>query len=83
MCEVEYTIEQKMDLPPYWIGVQLALSNVNGFIPSHEREVFNHFCSMECLTVYLQGEEVLQRKSLVDRSFDDDEDDDEGFEGSA
>ena len=71
MCGIEYAPQDAVDLPPYWVGVQIAIANGGGQIPPQEREVFCHFCSTECLAKYAVGSEVRTRKCMVDRPPED------------
>ena len=75
-CDREHMLDEGMELPPNWMGVQIAFSNAEGIIPEHEQEVFNHFCSLQCLAEFVQSEEVKERFYLSDE--DDDDEDDEG-----
>lgn len=75
-CDQNFLIEESMDLPPNWLGLQVICSNTDGIIPEHEQENFCHFCSPECLIEYTTGDELLVRLSMVDQNPDFDEDED-------
>jgi hypothetical protein len=88
-CGKQYSLEENMDLPPQWLGVQIAISDNEGTILKHEQEYFSHFCSIECLTDYSKSEELKERMLMSDvhseeddmeedGDFDDEEDEDNG-----
>jgi hypothetical protein len=66
-CNENFIVDEGMEMPPYWIGVQIALSNHHGNIPVQEQEVINHFCSTECFNAFLEGEDFKRRIALVDK----------------
>lgn len=72
-CGKEYTVDDSMEMPPYWFGVQIAIADKDGLIPPHEREIFDHFCCQTCFTKHSEGKEVRERKCIVDKKFDEDE----------
>ncbi len=63
-------MDDSMDMPPYWFGAQFVIADQEGAIPMHERDIFLHFCSQECLAEYAAGQEIKERESLVDNSND-------------
>jgi hypothetical protein len=75
-CDKEYMLSDGMELPPSWIGVQIAIANTEGMIPEHEQEVYLHFCSIECLSDYVKGNDMMDRFLLADRPVEDEDDDD-------
>jgi hypothetical protein len=56
-----------MELPPNWIGVQIAIANSDGYIPPHERDIYMHFCSIECLSEHADGDDFKERYYLADK----------------
>ena len=71
-CGKNYLLNDMMELPPLWLGVQLSISNSVGIIPPHESEIFNHFCSQECLIKFTKGNGIKERKCMVDRDYEQD-----------
>ena len=53
-CDSQFMIDETMDMPPYWLGVRLAVADGDGLVSSHERELI----SVNCL------EQVTYEKSL-------------------
>lgn len=80
-CDTNFTIdEETMELPSGWIGIQVIVADTEGCIPEHEREVYSHLCSRECLIEFISGDEMRQRLCLVDKpkpliDLDEDEED--------
>lgn len=72
-CDKHFTIGNDMELPPGWLGVQLAIADSNGYIPTREREVYMHFCSLECLSEFIDSDELKERFYLVDKQEDSEE----------
>lgn len=72
-CEKNWMIDETMDLPPYWLGMRVVIADKDGLIPPHEREdvMDLHFCSKECASEYLSGEDFKARSLMVDRQFED------------
>ncbi len=66
-CEVEHITKGTMDMPPYWIGMQLAISDNTGAIPPHEQDHYQHFCSIECASDYMKSKSFKKRKTMVDK----------------
>lgn len=77
-CGETFTTDESMDQPPYWFGIQVVIADQSGIIPVQEREIYNHFCSQECLIYFCQGEELRMRKCTVDKKFDDEDEEDSG-----
>ena len=70
-CETEFMLEEEsMELPPGWLGMQVVVADSDGCVPDHEREVFCHFCSQECLFEYAASKQMLERLLLVDKDSD-------------
>jgi len=77
-CDTEYTVEGSMEMPPYWMGIQIVIAGNFGHIPNHEQENYQHFCSDTCIIEYLQSKDFRRRKVLVDKEDKDkDKDTDE------
>jgi hypothetical protein len=78
-CGKEYMVDETMDMPPYWMAVQIAIGDKEGFVPEHERDKFIHFCSQECFADYCGSAELKERIMLVDRmeGADEEEPDDD------
>lgn len=58
--------EESMELPPGWLGLQVVIADIEGCVPEHEREVYCHFCSQDCLVEYTASVEMRQRLALAD-----------------
>lgn len=71
-CEKHFSLSTGMDLPPYWLGVQVAIGNEDGNAMGGA-EMYNHFCSQECFQEYAGGEEIKYHLTMIDR--DNGEDD--------
>lgn len=78
ICGTEFQINEDFELPPGWIGSQITIANSQGYIVNQEREVYSHFCSRECFSEYIGGEQFSLRLALVDRPIDPDDNNDEG-----
>ncbi len=69
-------LHNDMEMPPYWIGFQVAIADSDGLIPDHERDVYTHFCKQECLIEFVNSTEVNEineRILLVDGESDPDD----------
>lgn len=74
-CDTNYMIdEDSMELPPSWLGLQVVVADSDGCVPDHEREVYCHFCSQDCLVEYTSSHEMRQRLALADSQESEDED---------
>ena len=72
-CDLNYTIdEESMELPPMWLGMQVVIADTDGCVPDHERELYCHFCTQDCLVEYASSEEMRQRLVLADAPEDED-----------
>lgn len=76
-CETNYLISEEMDMPPGWMGMQVLIADSDGSIPEHEREIFCHFCSQDCLIEFVASQEMRERLALADRSISEPPDFDE------
>ena len=76
-CEKNWMVDETMDLPPYWIGLRSVIADKDGQVPPHERDetLDLHFCSKECASDYLLGNDFQDRASMVDRQFPEDNED--------
>lgn len=78
-CETNFMIdEEAMELPPGWLGMQVVVADTDGCVPEHEREIFCHFCSQDCLIDYSSSSDLRHRLAMADKpeaSEDSDEDD--------
>jgi hypothetical protein len=78
-CDTNFMIDETMELPPSWLGLQIVIADSDGCIPDHEREIFCHFCSQKCLMEYASSVAMRERLVLADKSLqefnDFDEDD--------
>lgn len=81
-CDHEYMLNEGMELPPSWMGVQIAFANTKGVIPEDEQEIFSHFCSLKCLIEFVQSDEIKERFFLADQNDEDGEEDDDDDEPS-
>lgn len=66
-CGKEWMVEEDMDIPPYWFGVQISIADKEGLVPQHEREVYTHFCGQECFKEYVSGDSMRERAALIDK----------------
>lgn len=75
-CGLHFTIdEDNMELPPSWLAMQIVIADSEGCVPDHEREVFCHFCSQDCLVEYTASDDMRHRLAMADRDEMDDESD--------
>ena len=74
-CEEEFTLDESMEFPPYWIGIQMVIANKNGTLPSEDIVV--HSCSQKCLVEYVQSNEFKEKITLIDKIIEDEEDGEE------
>ncbi len=65
-CGQHFPLETGMDLPPYWIGAQIAIGNEEGSAMSGS-EMYSHFCTQECFQEYAGGDEIKYHLTMVDR----------------
>ncbi len=72
-CDVQFILEDDMEMPQYWFGVQFCVSDKDGVIPMRERDIYQHFCSQACIIEYVTGNALRRRKSMVDRKNDEPE----------
>jgi len=70
-CGQEWMITEEMEMPPYWLGLEVAVADKDGLVPEHERAKFIHFCEQECLTKYTNSDELKERILSVDRNIDE------------
>lgn len=70
-CDLNFMISEEMELPPGWLGLQVSIADTDGCVPDHEREVFCHFCTQDCLTEYVSSPAMRERLILVDKSIDE------------
>jgi len=77
-CDMNFMIdEESMELPPGWLGLQVIIADTEGCVPDHEREVYCHFCSQDCLVEYTASGEMRRRLALADTGSDDNDDNEE------
>jgi len=62
-------LEDQMDMPPYWMGIQLAIANGEGMVPMNNKDTFLHFCSVECLAEYAD-QDLREMVLVVDQKTD-------------
>jgi len=73
-CDTNFMIDEDlMELPPGWLGMQVVVADTDGCVPEHEREIFCHFCSQDCLIEYSSSDELRRRLAIVDKVDEDDE----------
>jgi len=76
-CSEHYTLENGMEFPPYWLGVQIAVGNKEGTTMGNY-EMYVQFCSQECFQKYSGGVEIKHHIAFVDREdFEGDEPEEE------
>jgi hypothetical protein len=74
-CETNFMIDDgTMEIPPSWLALQVVIADVDGCIPDHEREIYCHFCSQECLVEYSSSNEMRRRLALADSESKSDND---------
>lgn len=66
ICGQEFMLEESMDLPPYWLAVQIGIGDKDGFASDDEQK-YNHFCSQECFIDFAKGPEIKERLMLIDK----------------
>ena len=66
-CGKHFTLGSDMELPPGWFGFHIAIADSDGYIPSHERDTYDHFCSIECVSEYVAGGDLKERLYLADK----------------
>lgn len=71
-CEKNFMIDETMELPPHWIGMQVAIGNKEGEVIENEQNIFAHFCSIECTIKYLSSTNFKNRYFSVDKPRDRD-----------
>jgi len=76
-CDQNYMIVEEMELPPGWLGLQVVVADIEGCVPDHEREVYCHFCSQECLIEYTVSDDMRRRLALAISDSDEEDDEDE------
>ncbi len=72
-CDKHFTLGFDMELPPGWFGVQIAIADSDGYIPPHEREIYTHYCSLDCLAESVVDDDLKERFYLADKLDKDDE----------
>jgi hypothetical protein len=81
-CGTEFCMEDEMELPPYWMGVQMAVTNGSGLIVG--QDLFVHICSSKCLVEFAGGNVIKDKLMCADkekpRKSEDEEDSEEGGE---
>lgn len=70
-CGQEYLLPPEMELPPYWIAIQITVSNRDGEIPIDVPDIMAHICSQECLKDFIIGDIIKSRIALIDKISDD------------
>lgn len=76
-CDLNFTIDEElMELPPGWLGMQIVIADSDGGVPDHERELYCHFCSQDCLVEYASNEEMRRRLVLADTPEEEEDEDD-------
>lgn len=77
-CDTNFMIdEEQMELPPGWLGLQVVIADIEGCVPDHEREIYCHFCTQECMVEYTASDEMRQRLALADADDTDESEDPE------
>ena len=80
-CDTHHMVKDDAEMPPHWLGLQIAIANEDGLISSQERDIYKHFCSIECMITYVCGEEIKERLSFVDRkNLDNEPSEDDNYE---
>lgn len=68
-CDTHYMLDSSngQDLPPSWFAVQIVIADSDGIIPMHEKDVFLHFCSKDCMVDYINSDTFKERALMTDR----------------
>ncbi len=70
-------VDETMDIPGHWFAVQIAIADKDGLVPHQERDLFQHFCSQQCVVDYVKSDEVRERLCSINQPYEDDDEDDE------
>ena len=70
-------IDESMEMPPGWLGMQVAITDTDGCVPDHEQDVFCHFCSQECFVEFASSDEMRRRLIMADNIAEEDSHPDE------
>jgi hypothetical protein len=65
--------DTEIEMPPMWMGMQVMIADTEGLIPDQEREIFHHFCKLECLREFLASDSLDQRMVMIDAQDEIDE----------
>lgn len=85
-CNTNFMLQENYEMPPYWIGCQIVVSNKDGEILIESEEAsFFHFCSQECFSSYAGGKPMKKMIASIDNVIpqekdEDDDDDDDDFD---
>lgn len=60
-------LPEGMEIPPYWLGIQIAVGDGEGIIPHNARDLFLHICSLECLSEMATNHKLRERVALIDK----------------
>ena len=67
-CDQNYLINDSMEMPPGWLGMQVAIADTDGCVPDNEQDVFCHFCSQNCFMEFASSDEMRRRLVMVDNN---------------
>jgi len=77
-CETNFMIDESMEMPPGWLGMQVAIADSDGCVPDHEQDVFCHFCSQDCFVEFASSDEMRSRLAMADSIIEEDSGSDDG-----
>jgi len=72
-CEQQYTIEENMEIPPFWLVGKFTVANKDGHIVDEGE--YSHFCSQCCLNEYISSNDFKETLLLAEQNFNSDMDD--------
>ena len=67
VCEKEYMLDEGMEIPPYWLGIQIAIGDGDGMVPTGARDLFLHLCSLDCFSEAANNRKVRDQMALIDK----------------
>lgn len=75
-CDTHHLLDQEsQDMPPHWMGIKLFMADADGLVPPSEREdEYLHFCSPECASKYMLGEDIELRLRTIDQEREENDD---------
>lgn len=66
-CNKNFMLKEDHEMPPYWIGCQIVVSNKEGeILVESEESSFFHFCGQDCLSAFVSSKAVSKMIASVD-----------------